>query len=1150
MKTLRQMEEKLFNKVNPAIRFSVGRYVLSIGIFVSIVVFGIVSLFGLGVDLFPTINIPVVVVATSYTGATPSVIDQQVTQVIESSISTISGITDINSESSQGSSRVILSFDPSVDKNSVANQVAAQVSSAVRGLPDGAGTPLVRTFDPNARPILQFGLTGGGADLSAVNDYAVNVLAPTLERIDGVANVQTDGGPTRQFQVLLNPEQLAFYNLTPQQVVNSITSSAINQPIGSITTNQNTLSFATQNVPQNVDQISQILVDANRNVTVGDLGTVRNSNAPTDIARVNKIPAVIVSVQKTSDGNAVAVAKAVRRQLAKTQLPAGYNVVISNDTTLPIVGSVDSTYRELFTTAIVVAFIVLIFLGRLNTAFSVILAIPIALSAAPVLYRLMGFSLNLVSLLALIVAIGVVVDDSIVVAENVERRRALGEGRMEAVLKGASEVFSAVAASSLSLLSVLLPVSFIGGIVGSYLRQFSLGLAAAVFFSWFEALLFLTVRMAYTPDSEPRGFGDFFRSFARVGESFKWGFRAWRKPFGIVVGIAALIALAVTRHFVLLPAILLYPLALGVFNYLGRIVLYFGESVTALLHGWTEAGLIWVREAYVNSLGRIITGGRWVLVGAGVFLVAAAVFMVPHIPFNFVPQSDSGNMEVHVRMPSGTATQITNAVAGRVENFLMNQAPVETIQTTVGGGFFGGGGGQADFANVNVQLVPVTQRPNVYELINKYRGAVQGLVKDYPSARVFISAGGGFRGQGSSFSVNLNSTNLDTLTKRATKIVTALQQNKYVGDVSDDLSQTSVENDFVPNQTMMKGTGLTASTIAGVLNTYASGASAANVNDQGQSYPIQVQIDPKYLASEQSLLSLPIYSPALKTNLQVGQLGSFVLNTTPLNISRYNRLYTDQVTMDLTPDAPPPLEFQKQIEQSLTAQGLLGNGVTLSSGNRFGPAALAGQLSVLGPVIFLLSLFLAYLVMGAQFNSFRYPIYLLLPVPLALVGALFLVFLSGNGIDIFGLLGMLMLIGLSAKNAILYLDFVVERLGKMPFVDALIESARLRFRPIIMTTLTVLVISFPLIFEKGQGSEYAQRLGVVMLGGILFSAILTFYVVPSAFYVFERKRPVHKKNALDQVEEELEREEAEEREQEAQSVSGAYGPPPRTSDNG
>ncbi len=1128
MKNLRQIEESLFNKVNPAIRFSVGRYVLSIGLFVGVVVFGLVSLLGLGVDLFPSINIPVVVVATTYTGATPSVVDQQVTQVIENAVSTISGITDMNASSSQGSSRVILSFDISVNKDTVANEVATQVSAAAKRLPANAGTPLVRTFDPNSQPILQFGISGGSADLATVSDYANNVLAPYLERVDGVANVQIDGGPTRQFQVLLNPNRLAYYNVTPQAVVNAITSSAVNQPIGNITTNANTLSFATQNTPTDVNGISQILVDASKSVTVGNLGTVRESSTANDIARVNGKPVVLVSIQQTATSNAVAVAKNVRKAIAVAQLPANYTINYSNDTTLAIQGSVDSTYRELYTTAIVVAFIVLLFLGRLNTAFSVILAIPIALSAAPVLYNLMGFSLNLISLLALIVAIGIVVDDSIVVAENVERRRALGEGRMEAVLKGASEVFSAVAASSLSLLSVLLPVSFIGGIIGKYIQQFTLGLAAAVFFSWFEALLFLTVRMAYTPDSTPRGWQDFFRSLLQISGSMKWGFRAFRKPFGIVVGVVVVLALAATRHFIFIPGILLYPIILGVLHYLLRIVLYFGEALTATLHGWTEKGLNAVRSGYTRSLSWIIPRSKWVLVGAGLFLVASAVLVVPHIPFNFVPQSDNGNMEVHVRMPSGTATSVTNAVAGRVEDFLLQLPTVETVQTVVGGGFFGGGS-QADFASLNVQLTPITKRPNVYTLISEYRPKVMGLVKDYPSARVFISAGGGFRGQGSSFSVSLISDNLGTLTRRSARIVQALQNNPYVADVSDDLSQTSMENDFVPNQNFLSGTGLTASTIASALNTYTTGTQAANVNVGGQSYPINVQVDPKYLTSEQSLLSLPLYSPTLRSNLQIGQLGSFVLNEAPLTISRYNRLYTDQVTMNLTPNAPPALKFQQQIQKSLTDQGLLGNGVTLSSGSKFGPAALAGQLSVLGPIIFLLAIFLAYLVMGAQFNSFRYPIYLLLPVPLALIGALWSVFLFGGGIDIFGALGMLMLIGLSAKNAIIYLDFVVERLGKMAFVDALIDSARLRFRPIIMTTLTVLVISFPLIFEKGLGSEYAQRLGIVLLGGILSSAILTFFVVPAAFYVFERKRPVHKKNALEEVDEELAREEDEER---------------------
>lgn len=198
--------------------------------------------------------------------------------------------------------------------------------------------------------------------------------------------------------------------------------------------------------------------------------------------------------------------------------------------------------------------------------------------------------------------------------------------------------------------------------------------------------------------------------------------------------------------------------------------------------------------------------------------------------------------------------------------------------------------------------------------------------------------------------------------------------------------------------------------------------------------------------------------------------------------------------------------------------GLVGGDVTLSAGSRFSQAALAGELASSGPTIFLLAFFLAYLVMAAQFNSWRYPIYLLLPVPLALVGALWLVFLIGGGLDIFGLMGLLMLIGLSAKNAILYLDFVVERIGKMPFKEALMEAAKLRFRPIVMTTLTVLVISFPLIFGSGQGAEFGQRMGVVMFGGIVFSAVLTFFVVPAAFYLFERSRvAVQERQAADET---------------------------------
>jgi HAE1 family hydrophobic/amphiphilic exporter-1 len=1097
---LRDFESQIFHRVNPAVKFSVTRYVLAIGIFVAIVAFGAVSALGLGVDLLPSVVIPSVNVGTSYPGATPAVVDQQITQVIENAVSTLSGITDMNSQSSPGQSRVTLSFSPNSDPGQMTNQVASIVNATTRRLPNGVQPPVVRTFDPNSQPIIQFGVTGGGASLAQVADYVNNSLSPVLERVDGVANINLDGAPARQFLVLLDPNKLRFFNLAPNQVVTAITSAAVNQPIGTITTQGNSLTFSTQNVPEGLDQIRRVLVDSNRGVAVADIAVVRDASVESNYARVNGVPSILVSVQRTTNSNSVAVVDRVRKALAGLTLPKDYGITISEDTTGPIRASIDSTWKELFTTLIVVAIIVLLFLGKPNTAFSVILAIPIALSASPILYNLAGFSFNLVSLLALVIAIGVVVDDSIVVAENVERYRKMGFPLKEAVLKGASEVFSAVVAASLSLLSVLLPVSFMGGFVGRYLMQFSLGLAAAVAFSLLEAVLFLTVRLAYTPEGKDIGWKEAFGSLTRVAGAFKWGLKAFRSGFGILAAVAIAAALFATKHLPWIAALLAWPLALGVFNYFLTIALYFLEALTATLHGWTEWAVSKIRDGYTKLLGRMLKRSAWVLAGVGSVLIITAVFMVPKIPFNFVPNSDGGVLSVNVRFPPGTPKETANKAAAIVEDFVSQRPEVVTYQATVGGG-----------ASIDAILTPVGKRRNIVDLAQDWRKIAQPLiVKQFPAARVSVSSGGGgpggFGGGGSSLQLAIVAPDFDTLSKSNAAILAAIQQNQWVADATSSLSDTNIENDFVPNPAALKGTGLTPANIATTLQVYTTGSQASNVVTGGLAYPITVKIDPTSLAGQQTLLDLPVYSTSQQTSYQIGQLGSFNLTQSPTSLSRYNRQYQGSLNINLKPGAPTALELQNEIIADLSSRGLLDNGVAVSANSRFGQAALAGQLASTGPQLFLLALFLAYLVMAAQFNSWRYPIYLLLPVPLALIGALIFIFFAGGGIDIFGLMGMLMLIGLSAKNAILYLDFVVERLGKMPFESALTEAARLRFRPIVMTTLTVLVISFPLMLSTGQGSEFGQRMGIVMLGGIVFSAILTFFVVPAAFWLFERKR--------------------------------------------
>lgn len=1099
MSASKRKEEKVYERINPLVRFSVTRYVLAIGIFVAIVSFGVLSCFLLGVDLMPSINIPIVNISTTYTGSSPTVVDQQVTQIIENAVSSVSGITDINSSSSLGSSRITLSFDLSVDKNAALGQVAAVVNSAVRKLPTGIQTPVVRSYDANSSPVIQFGVTGSGAPLTEVSDWAQNSLAPILERVDGVANITFNGAPSREFRVLLEPSKLKYYSLSPAQVVAAISGAAFNQPIGTINVNSTALTFATQNTPADLDAIRRILVDSTRSVSVSDVATVRDASGDADFARVNGVPVVLVSIQRTTDSNSIAVVDGIKKTLSGLQLPQGYSISLGNDTTGAIRASVDNTFRELWMTLIVVAIIVLLFIGKPNTAFAVILAIPIALSAAPILFKLAGFSFNLVSLLALVTAIGIVVDDSIVLAENVDRYREMGFSAKDAVLKGASEVFSAIVAASLSLLAVLVPVSFIGGFIGLYLQQFSLGLAAAVALSLLEAVLFLTVRLAYTPDSGNLGWKDFLRSFGRIGEALRWGLSAWKKGPAVIAAIAIAGILAYLGKAILIPALVMYPLALGALNYAIFMGLSLFESLSGFLFRVTDRFVSFVRDGYSRALSRMLSLSVVILAVSGALFVTVSVFVAPRVfrQLNFVPNSDSGTMTVNLSFPPGMQQTRANTAAALVEAFLFSRPEVATVQSVVGGR-----------VEETVTLVPIEKRPGVASLAQTYRAALKQIIlKDYPTARISVGTGGmGGGGGGNSLQLSMVSFNMDALLRGNAGIVASIQQNPYVADVTSTLSDTTLENDFVPDPSRLSSTGITPQAIASLLQTYTSGTQASNVVTGGQSYPIMVEIDPTDLSGGEALLDLPIYSSALQSNLQVGQLGSFVLNEKPTSLSRYNRQYQGSLTINLKPNAPTVSEMQRMIVGDLKSHGLLDEGIGITTNSRFSSVALAGQLATTGWQVFILAFFLAYLVMAAQFNSWRYPVYLLMPVPLAIMGAILTVWVVGGGLDIFGLMGMLLLIGLSAKNAILYLDFVIERIGTMPLKDALVEAATLRFRPIVMTTLTVLVISFPLVFSTGQGAEFGQRMGIVMFGGILFSAVLTFFVVPAAFYQFERKR--------------------------------------------
>ena len=1112
---------------NPAIKFSVSRYVLSIGVFVAIVVFGLVAILGLGVDQLPKFDIPTVSVTTTYPGASPEDVDKKITRQIEDAVSTITGVTDIASSSSNSISQVSISFGNGTDTARAANDVSQKVSGIRSLLPSDADSPNVQRFNPNDLPIIRVATSGGGASLRDVYDFADKDLRNSLEKVGGVADITLSGAPAREIQVILDPAKLASYNLSSTRVTSALQASALDASAGNITSNGSTVSITSRNIPRSLSDVEKILVDPTAGTRIVDIASVRDTSATTtSYARLNGQPVVLLAIRKVSGSNTVSVAAGVRDAIGKLKLPAGYSVKVSSDTSTAISNSVNDTLTEGILVAVAVSVIVLIALGKLNTAFAVVLAIPISLSAAPLVFSLFGFTFNIITLLALIVAMGIVVDDSIVVAENIERFRHMGYGLVESVLKGASEVFSAVAAATFSLLAVLIPMSFIPGILGEFFKEFSLGLAGAILFSWLEALFFLTVRMAYTPDQTPLTWAQFGRVLASLPSSFRWAWRAWRTPLGLtglvvfvlarvpmllglrLPGAAAPVAATMPlapRLIVFVGLTLLYPIILTVLHYLIVVLLGLLNTLANTLYQITDAALGAFRSVYTKALRRALRFNGFVLVGALVFFLSIGLAFTK-LQFAFSPKTDSSQATIRLTMPPGTTLDESDRMVRRVEGYLAKRVEITRVASTIGTtSGFNSAGVDARNATLALDLAPKGQRPSSFDLIPEYARDLKKVFADRPEINLNVQSAQGGPGDSADLAINLSAASQSALIERAPKIVAALRKNPQVLAVDSSISQTTLEQAFVPEPSKLQGTGLTPNDVSSALATANQGTKAGDFRDGDNTYDIKVKLDPALVSGQQSLLDLPVYSSVLGANLPVSDLGHFELRRAPSTISRFDKAYS--ATLNLTlPKGVSGFAARGPIEKSLKDQGLLDEQVGLGGGSSFGSAALLGNLFLYGPIAILVAIFLNYLVLGSQFNSFRYPVYLLLPVPLAVVGAIWALVILNTSLDIITVLGMVVLVGLVTKNAILLLDFVVERARAMPLADALVEAAGLRLRPIIMTTLTVLVISIPLILGAGEGSEFRKGLGVVILGGVLTSTILTLFVVPSAFYRFERNR--------------------------------------------
>ena len=1093
--------------------FFVRRYVLAISVFGAMLLFGLLSLPEIGVDLLPEVDFPVVAVFTAYPGAGPEEVDTGVSEPIEGALTTLAGLEAVTSTSSEGLSRVVAYFAADADAQQVVADVSRRLDAVAAGLPDGARAPVVRSFDPDDRPILSVAIAAPGETPHAAQTSAEEV-ALELRRVAGVADVSVAGPVTRELQVLLDPDRLVHYALSPQAVAGALQGAAVTVPAGNLELGNTRVLLVGRNVPSSLGEVEAIPVNPS-GLRVRDVAVVRDVTLTSAYARLDGEPVVLLEVRKRAGANAVATAARVREALAGLELPQGYAATVIGDETSFVNATVRDTVRTTLFTVGIVAFMVLLFIGRLGTVFSVTLAIPLSLSGTFIAFALLGFTFNVITLLAVIVTIGIVVDDSIVIAESISRYRDLGFEAGEAVLKGTGDVAGAVLASTLSLLAVFLPISFLPGEIGPFFRQFALTLAFTITFSYLEAFFFLTVRMAYLPNPLPPRF-DRGRMLRHAKEDLLWARARLTSPLFWLVVLSAFWALLLWRPLSWTPLsgtprpehYLAGALLAALFARLsGRLALLaLGGLVRALFEA-VDGATRRAQDLYAASLERLLNRAAPLLLLA-LALAASLFFAAPRLGYGFMPPLDSGRLHVTLELPAGSSLARTDEVARALEGALMSDASVTRVQTFVGragdaaGGSAGGGGPErATFA---VELVGRGERPHTDALAVGLAAALEPALAPFPEAVLKVEAADIFGAPGVGFELNLVSADPALLRARSEAALALLERRAHLRNAESDLGRVVNERVLRIDNEKLVGAGLSAGDVYGTLRLYNVGLEAATLRADGEAYPVRVKADPAGLRDEGSLLSLPVFSPALREAAPLGEFGRFELRAAPSSITRADGTYSATLVADLAPGAPSLSQVRAEVLSELRAAGLLDAAVKLGEGDGID---LTADLARYMPVAFGLALLLNYLVIASQFNSFRYPLYILLTVPLALVGAVWLFYLTGTSLDVTSVLGFVILVGLVTKTAILLLDTVLAQAGAegADLRAALVEAGRLRLRPILMTSLTIVAISVPLLLGGGEGGELRRPLGLAVLGGVFTSALLTLYVVPAAFYLFERR---------------------------------------------
>jgi len=1042
----------------------VHRPVFATVIVMFLTVVGGFSFFTLGVDRFPKIDLPTISVRTSNSGAAPEEIETEITDIVEGALNTVPGVEEMRSSSSRGSSNVTLTFNLEKDPDVAFQEIQQKLSTIVNRLPETADPPVAQKSDSDSQPILMYTISAP-RDVIELTEQVELLIQKRIESADGVAEVFMWGSRTPQIRINVNPDRLRAFDLAVTEVTAAVRSQNQELPGGNIVEGQRTLGVRTMSKLTEVEQFNEIVV-ATRNgfpIKIKDIGSVvKTGGEPSSAASLDGVTSVSVGVRKQAGANTIAVINNVKTRMATIipNLPSDMKVATIRDQSEFINNSLEAIEEHLVLGGLFAAIVVFLFLWNWRSTIIAALAIPVSIIAAFAAIAAFGFSLNQMTMLALTLMVGIVIDDAIVVLENIYRFvEEKGMNPFQAAVEGTREIGLAVLATTLSLLAVFIPVGFMTGIVGRFMSSFGLTSAAAIAVSLivsFTLTPMLAARWIKRKEEEKRRRGE-EETFVETHEVDD---DEIRNPQSAI-----------------------------------------RNDSTSAIRNDSKSGWFWRKiDGTYTWLLRLAMRFRWAVVLICILTVASIVPLYKFVGMAFLPDEDESLFQVNLRGPQGTSLSATQSILDRIARDIRAEVP-GVNNTLVLTGFGRGSGSNNGF--INVALLPVAEREKSQaDLINQVRGiAKKYSSKDYQvtvSAASSIAGSIGLGRGGSGVGYYIAGPDMAKLTEYANAMVEKMKQDPIYRDPDTSIEVGNPEVRVTIDRAKAADLGVRAGDVAQALNILSAGQITSTFSEGSKQYDVIVRAEEEFRRDRSSFQYFTVGSSKGGT-VDLSRVVKIDEGLSPSSINRLNRQRQVTVSAGLPPnasesDAVAKMEqFAKDI--NMPAEYLTG---------------VTGQSKELQKAYeaflyaFLLSFVFMYLILAAQFESFIHPITILLTLPLSVPFALLSTAIAGQTLNIFSALGILLLFGIVKKNAILQIDHTnTLRERGLARYDAIIQANRDRLRPILMTTLALVAGMIPLTLGSGAGAATNRSIGILVVGGQSMCLLLTLLAVPVFYSLFD-----------------------------------------------